>query len=252
MKNFAKLKDSIYNEVLTCLKEDRTKAKRLIKGYVNILKQHPTLKEAFHIHHNFEEGSFINEDVKHGFIIENLNAIRKLSKEDLRLGLDALDKFIKENKIQYATDLNALSEKISSLMMNINRVDRSVENNKAIEYIINEVTKREINTNQRKPVSHKIFKEVATKNYHNKYNNLSEDEKKIIKFFFTGNKKMIKDHYNSILSTIKENINQKIQTADNKDTKIKLYEVKDRLYDNPTEITLEHFNKLLQLKESLK
>ena len=142
MKNFAKLKDSIYTESLNCLKEDREKSKKLIKGYVNILKKNPTLKEAFIIHNNLESGTFKNEDVKHGFIVENLTAIKNLNKDELRKGLGELDKFIKTNKITVSTDLNVLSEKISGLMLNVNKIEKSVENNEAVEYIIESVLSR--------------------------------------------------------------------------------------------------------------
>jgi len=252
MKNFAILKESIYNEVLNCLKVNRPRAKQLIKGYVNILKQYPVLKEAFHIHNNFDSGYFENDDVKHGFIIENLNAIKRLDKEQLRLGLEALDQFIRSNQIQYATDLNVLSEKISNLMLNANKVHKSVENNQAIEYIIETILKRQPSHNTRKPVSHKLFKEAAMKNYHAKYGNMSETEKKIVRNFFNGDQKAIKDQYTSIMLEIKSNIDTKIKTTEDKDIKIKLYEVKDKLLDAPTNITLEHFKKLLQLQENLK
>ena len=252
MKNFAILKESIYNEVINCLKEDRPKAKKLVKGYVNILKQYPTLKEAFHIINNFETGYFKNDDVKHGFIIENLNAIKRLNKEELRVGLDSLDQFIKGNNIQYVSDLNVLSEKLSNLMLNINKVNKSVENNKTIEYIIESVLSRNTTEVSRKPVNHKIFKDVATQNYQKKYANLSETEKRIVKSFFSGDKNSIIEQYNNLTSEIKESIDTTIKSTEDKDTKIKLYEVKDKLLTPTTDITLEHFNKLLQLKENLK
>ena len=251
MKNFAKLKDTIFTEVLNCLKEDRPRAKQLIKGYFKILKENPTLKEAFYIQNNLEQGSFKNEDVKTGFIIENLNVIKRLDKNELRNGLDALDTFIKTNKIQYTTDLNTLNEKISNLMLNINKVDKSVENNKAIEYIIESVMSREINENQRQPVSHTILKKTATQAYNEKYGNLSEEEKKIVKSFFVGDKKSIVEQYQTMVSNISESINTKLNSTEDKDTKLKLYEVKDKLYTIPSDITLEHFKKLLDLKEKL-
>jgi hypothetical protein len=251
MKNFAKLKDSLYTEVLNCLKEDRTKAKKLIGGYTSILKNNATLQEALHIHNNLEKGTFKNEDVKHGFIIENLNAIRRLDKEELRLGLEELDNFLKGNQIQYSTDLNVLSEKISNLMLNINKVDKSVENNLAIEYIIETVSNRKPSENNRKPISHKLFKEAATKNYNEKFADLSETEKKIVKSFFTGNKEKITEQYNTLTYEIKSVIDSKITATDDKDIKIKFYEVKDRLTTVPEDITLEHFKKLLELKENL-
>ena len=251
MKNFAKIKDSIYTEVIDCLKEDRTQAKKIIKGYTKILNDNPTLKEAFYIHNNLERGAFTNEDVKHGFIIENLNAIRRLNKEELRIGLDELDAFIRSNKIQYTTDLNVLSEKISNLMHNINKTDKSVENNQHIEYIIEHVANRKPTNISRKPVSHKLFQQTATKSYNTKFGELSETEKKIIKAFFTGNKKLITEQYNQISSEIKTMVDNKIKSTEDKDMKLKFYEVKDRLLDLPTDITLEHFKKLIQLKENL-
>lgn len=251
MKNFAKIKDSIYAEVINSLKENRPKAKQIISGYVAILKQHPTLKEALNIHNNLEKGAFSNEDVKHGFIIENLNAIRRLNKEDLRLGLEDLDKFIRGNKIQYTTDLNVLSEKISSLMMNSGNMGKSVENNQAIEYIIETVSKRQVESNHRQPVRHKFFKETASKNFNEKFKSLSETEKRIIKSFFTGNKQTITEQYNAITNEIKTIIDEKIKSTNDKDVKLKFYEVKDKVTTAPEDITLEHFKKLLELKENL-
>lgn len=251
MKNFAKLKESLYNEVINCIKEDRPRAKQLIKGYIKILKRYPALMEAFHIHNNFDHAAFKNEDVKHGFIIENLTAIKRLNKEELHLGLEALDRFIKGNKIQYTTDLNELSSQISNLMLNVNKVEKSVENNKAIEFIIESVLKRNVDENQRPPVNHKLFKKTAQKNYNAKYSQLSETEKKIVKSFFTGDKKAIAEQYQTIVTELKNTLNSKITGVDDNDTKIKLYEVKDKLLEVPTEITLEHFKKLLQLQESL-
>lgn len=251
MKNFAKLKDSVYNEVISCLNENRPRAKKIIKGYVKILKQNPTLSEAFYIHNNLETGCFENEDVKHGFIVENLNAIKRLNKEELRVGLEQLDNFIKGNKIEYTTELNVLSEKLSSLMLNVNKTNKSVENNKAIEYVIEHVSKRQIENDQRKPISHKIFKEVVSKNYQEKYGNLSEVEKKIVKNFFTGDKNLIQKQYNEITNELIESLQTKIKETTDSEMKLKLYEVKDKLFETPTDITLEHFNKLLQLKENL-
>lgn len=251
MKNFAILKESIYNEILNCLKEDRARAKKLVKGYIKLLKKYPTLQEAFYIHNNLEQGSFQNEDVKHGFIIENLNAIKHLNRDELMIGLNALDQYIKSNQINYATDMTTLSEKISDLMINANKTNKSVENNKAIEYIIETVSNRPVIENQKKPISHKIFKEVAQKNYNEKYKNLSETEKRVIKSFFVGNREGILKEYQNLLSEVTTNINQKIQETEDKDTKIKLYEVKDKLLTIPENITLEHFKKLLQLKDNL-
>ena len=251
MKNFAKLKDSIYAEVINSLKENRPKAKKLIKGYVTILKNNPTLQEAFHIHGNLERGSFKNDEVKHGFIIENLNAIKRLNKEELRVGLEQLNTFIKQNKISYTTDLDLLSEKISNLMFNINKTNKSIENNQAIEYIVETVGNRQVTGEQRKPVSHKIFKQTATKHYNDKFAGMSESEKKIVKAFFSGDQKQINEHYNQIVMEIKKTIENRIQITDDRDIKLKLYEVKDKLYSVPETITLEHFNKILQLKEKL-
>lgn len=251
MKNFARIKDSIYAEVINSLREDRKKAKQIISGYVGILKHNPTLKEALYIHNNLEKGCFNNEDVKHGFIIENLNAIRRLNKEDLRLGLEELDKFIQGNQIKYTTDINVLSEKISNLMVNIGKVDKSVENNQAIEYIVETVSKRQLTSSGRQPVRHKFFKETASKNFNEKFKGLSETEKKIIKSFFTGNKQIITEQYNQITTEIKTIIDEKIKSTDDKDVKLKFYEVKDKVSTTPDDITLEHFKKLLELKENL-
>jgi hypothetical protein len=251
MKNFAKLKDSIYAESINCLQEDRPRSKKLIKGYVAILKSNPTLKEAFHIHNNLERGTFKNEDVKHGFIVENLTAIKQLDKNELYRGLQDLDKFFKSNNITVSTDLNVLSEKISNLMVNVHRIDKSVENNEAVEYIIESVLNREPSENKRKPVSHKILKETASKKYNEKFASLTEDEKKIIKGFFTGNKDVIKKQYDELISEVKGRVDTKISDTDDKDLKLKFYEVKDKLITPTEDITLEHFKKILKLKESL-
>lgn len=251
MKNFALLKNSIYTDVINSLREDRPRAKKIIKGYTRIIKNNPTLKEVLHIHNNLEKGYFKNDEVKHGFIVENLTAIKRLNKEELRIGLEELDKFIKSNNINYSQDLSVLSEKISNLIMNVNRVDKSIENNQAVDIIIESVLNRKGDENTKQPVSHKLLKQISSKRFNEKYKTLSESEKKIVKGFFSGNKNLINEEYGKLITEIKGIIDDKIKNTEDKDIKIKFYEVKDKLVDYPESITLEHFKKLFTLKENL-
>jgi hypothetical protein len=251
MKNFALLKNSIYTDVINSLKEDRPRAKKIVKGYINIMKNNPILKEALHIHNNLEHGCFKNEDVKHGFIVENLNAIKTLNKKKLLEGLSELDKFIKDNNIQYSPDLSVLSERISNLILNINRIDKSIENNQGVECIIENIVNRNDTEENRDPVDHKLLKQVSSEKFNEKYTGLSECEKKVVQGFFFGNKNLIHEEYNKIITEVKGIIDEKIKNSDDKDIKIKFYEVKDKLIDYPENITLEHFKKLFTLKENL-
>jgi hypothetical protein len=252
MKNFAQLKDTIYTSIINLLTEDRPKAKKLIKGYIQIIKSNPILKEVLHIHNNLETGSFKNEDVKHGFIVENLMALKTIDKTKLNSGLKQLDKFITENKIEYSKDLSVLSTKISDLMNNINRIDKSVENNKNVEFIIESVLNRQTEEkSDRKPITHQIFKDIMSKKYNEKFGSLSESEKKVVRGFFKGDKSLIASEYNNLTNQIRESINKKIQETEDKDTKLKLYEVKDKLINIPESITMEHFKKLYKLNENL-
>jgi len=257
MKNFNSIRNSVNVAVIHLMKEDKKRAKSILTGYQKILKTSPGLRETLYLHENFEKGAFKNEDVAHGFIIENLIKIKNLNKTKLKKDLNKLENFMVENKLPILEFNDTIGDKVSTLIVNLNKTNKSLENNKIIETLIEEITTRKPlteETEKREPVNQKIFKKVMSEKYNKKYSSLTEQEKLIVKAFVSGNQKTIKEEYNKTSKSIINTIKNLISESKDDQIKMKYYEVQSKLYDGLEldEITIPHFQKLFELEKTLK
>lgn len=256
MKNFNSIRDSVNLAVLHIMKEDRARAKKILKEYRTILKNSPELKETLYIHENFEKGSFKNEEIAHGFIIENLMKIRNLNKSNLKNDLRQLEGFMVKNRLPILEFKGTVGDKVSNLIMNLDKTNKSLENNKIIEGLIETVINRQnvLSEDRKDPVNQKIYKKVLSEKYNNKYSTLSEQEKKIVKAFVSGNEKTIKEEYTKVAQNVINQIKESIDNTEDYSLKLKYYQVQTKLYESLSDdtITIPHFQKLFDLEKTMK
>ena len=193
------------------------------------------------------------------FVTENISILQKFKPEDiLRENKKLLDlsKDI-EAKLEdvYDTRLSALHESLSKIIFtkvtpkNVNEVSKNITN--VINYIKTNKPK-ELTEVINLPAS--MLSTMMVDKYNEKYAELDESEKKVLKALINSTDSEKKEVYSLTIRECIDLINEKLNGAD-LDAKDKLLRVKDKLLNDKQEITedfAKNISKLVELKNSLK
>lgn len=256
--NFGTLKNRFANKLVESHLSNDKKGKETYKGFLNSLKENEILKSQFIIYKNLERTDFISDIEASDYLKENISVLKKYSSKninDINLKLAQpllLEKGlpVKQSKLHEAihalitknttaSNLNKLRESFEvvkqSLLSNVDHYD---DNNKFV--------KEGVNPNK--------FLDIAVKRFNNKYSDLSEEDKLILKTLRENDEESIKGLISKLTNENIELINKNLEVhVENIDIKQKLLEVKDVVYrmkeDNDS--SGEKVLKLLELRDSL-
>jgi hypothetical protein len=254
VQNFGKLKN-VYNDILveSVVSKDKDK-KNLFKDYVKTIKENVILKNQFLIYNLIENKIESNETKAKTFLDECLDIISKFDKKDImEANSELLTNILFENDNDY--DKKELHEHLSFLIFTNKTpktIDRIIESKEfVINYILNNKEK-EVSESFNLPNS--MLSNLMVEKYNEKYSDLDESDKKIIKALVDSNDEEKKTVYSETIRECINLIDEKLTESD-LDTKDRLLKVKDKLLNDKLEINedyVKNISRLVDLKNSLK
>lgn len=256
--NFGTIKD-IYTKSLidSYVNESKSDNKKKYKEFIKNISESPVLRTQFIVYKNIENGYFDSEVSAVEYLKENISLFDNFKKKDI----------IEENKKLFAKapfkqdkeygDKKTLHESIHNLITLGKKAETINTLHESFEYVKKWLTtpkKIVESTKKSKPVNANKFLEIATKKYNEKYSNISEEEKKVIKTILSNNEK---EKIILLTNMIRESIvlinNSLKQFGDNIEIKTKLLEAKDVVYnlEYNEETFKEDILKIYELKTNL-
>lgn len=258
--DFGTLKNNFTNILIESYLNKDEKGKFLYKKFLKTIKENEALKSYFIVYKNIETKT-LNSDVEaNEYLKENLNILDRFKgNPSVTLGVKKLTNILKRSGVvinEEPINLHKSLNNILTLPKNVNNIDVIHESkSKIIDWLISdkdsdieygEYVVEGINPNK--------FLQIAVNKYNEKYSNLSDEEKNILKVLRENE---VENMTQILDSLVKENIqliNQTLKNyGDNKTVKEKLLETKDMVYmlkEYDTNIG-ESILKLLELKTNL-
>jgi hypothetical protein len=255
MMDFGTLKN-IFTKILieSHIKGDK-KGKELYKKYLKIIRENEALRSHFIVYKNIETKTIGSDVEASNYLKENLSLLKK---QNLKEGKIKLVNLLKKYGYKLNEKPSTLHESLNVLLTKRKNVETINEIHESFEVVKNWLTSpknlNESSNNNKNKVDVNKFLKVVTKKYNEKYSNISEEEKKVIKTILSNNdtekesllKNMVKESIVLINKSLKE-------YGDNINIKSKLLEAKDIVYN--LEFNKETFKddilKVYELKNNL-
>jgi len=267
--NFGSIKDIyakfLINSYIVESKGGTKKKKSNYKNFIKNITENSILRTQFIVYKNIENGYFPSEVSAVEYLKENISLFDKFSKKDIisenqKMGQKLVATYkgyeVPGEKVPvYYYKTKELHEAIDNLIVlektteNIDRVHESFE-------IIKKwlTTPKDVSESKKPTVDANKFLNVAVDKYNEKYSNLSEEDKRVIKTLMSNNreeketllKTMVKESITLINNALKE-------YGGSMDVKTRLLEAKDVVYNLEfnEETYKEDISKIYDLKKSL-
>ena len=254
MENFGKIKDT-FNNILTesIIKKDNG-GKQLFASYLKLLKEDKTLKTQYFIYKNLETKKFTNDTDAKFYIKENINLLRELKKEKISKSNKSLLSLLKDKKL--INENNELYNHID-ILVNTKKSASSLDTlQKSLNFIKNKMVKEEvmeIEEYEAVNLPPSVLSKMAVNRFNTKYNDINEDEKKIIKAVLNGTDQNREEVYNTLKTDCIDLIDTKLNEEIDLGLKDKMLQVKDKLLRmsyNPDEY-VKDIDKVYELKKSV-
>lgn len=253
MRNFGKLKTTFNNLLIEDITNKTGDSKILYKEFLKTIKESKILRTQFNIYFNIENKNEQNEFKASEFIKENINLLNSFSKKEIIDENRKLKNILSKNNlklIESGYDKSSLHYDISNLIFK----------NKNVEGIIESLSNIVEYTKNNKP--NKLFEGTTPPNtfignlmvekFNEKYSDLNEDEKKLLKTIFESNQEKQEEILIGLKGDCITHINQKLTETRDLDEKETLLKVKENLLD--VKFNKETFNtnisKLIELKKA--
>ena len=196
--NFGSIKDTIFRySSKTIISEGKSSS--FVDLFVNEVKNKPILKLQYLIYKNLENSNFEKEYLAERYLNQNINLIKDYDWNDiLRENKTFRTDILKNFHVEGNKDREELYESIHKLiksksMKNFTDFD---DENKAYEYVINYLTKKESANIQEnstnleenefpKLLSWKYVTELAVNSFNDRYSHLNESEQKLVKILMS-------------------------------------------------------------------
>ena len=254
MQNFGNIKNIFNNLLAEGLTKKDVKSKKLFQKYIKTIKESEVLKTQFLIYENIENK--VDSDVASAnlFVSENLRLLEKYSKSDILKENEKLVKLIGKSEIKSDYELAGLHESLTNLIFterkakNIEKITTEIKN--VSNYIVSNKTK-EVNESVDLPMS--MLTNILVEKFNEKYNDLSESDKKILRVLLNSNLEEKKNLYKVTVDECIDLVNLLIKEAD-EESKNKLLKVKSKLLEDAelNEVNFTNkFSKIVELKTNL-
>jgi hypothetical protein len=254
VQNFGKIKN-VYNEILVESVVTKNKDKKdLFKSYVKTIKENEALKNQFLVYNIIENKVEINESKAKAFVDECMNIISKYNTNDI---LKANNKLVENILFEkdYDYDKKELHENIATLIFTPKtpkNIDTIIE---AKSYIVNYIlNNKEKEVSESVALPNSLVSTIMVEKYNQKYADLDESEKEILKSLIDSDDTTKKEIYSKTIRECIDLINDKL-TDSSLDAKEKLLQVKDKLLNDKQEVNEDYtknISKLVELRNSLK
>jgi hypothetical protein len=255
--NFGKIKN-IYAKFLidSYINESKSENKKKYKEFIKNISESPILRTQFIVYKNIENNNFNSEVSAVEYLKENISLFNEFNKKDIIKQNEKLSRKIKGHSLDY--ELKELHESLNDLIVlekkaeTINKIHDSFEYVK--KWLLSPKKINESTNDNSKPVDANKFLDIVTKKYNEKYSNISEEEKKVIKTILSKDEKeketLLKDMVKESITLINSSLKQ---FGDNLEIKSKLLEAKDIVYnlEYNKETFKEDILKIYELKTNL-
>lgn len=227
MLNFGLIKEHLNNILILSFNKNKSVKRDIFKKYINEVKNNPILKEQFLVYRNLETNVLENKDYINDFINENIKilsnfGVDKITTENKKL-IEKLNIKINEN-IEY--NKKDLHENIVNLIKysnsakNINIVIES--KNFIKESVLENKVKETISENL---VPNSVLAKVSLDKFKEKYQNLTEEENRIIKAIVEDDESkkeaILKEYSSKCINLIDESFEDSSIELKNKLLKVK-------------------------------
>jgi hypothetical protein len=254
MQNFGKIKNK-FNEILVegVVSENKPN-KLLFKEYVKTIKENEILKTQFLIYNNIENKIEENEFKATEFVKANIELLDKYTKKEIaEANLKLSIPIVWEKDDEYS--FKELHENITKLIFTKKtpeNVDSIVEATSNIVGFIKNNKLKEVTEAIELPTS--MVSTIMVDKYNEKYSNLSESDKSIVKAIMNSDNIQKKEIYSNTIKECLDLINDKLTESD-LETKDRLLRVKEKLLNDKHEINedfIPNISKLVELRDNLK
>lgn len=257
--NFGLIKNIFASRLVESqLSGDKT-GKDLYKKFIKTITENEILKSQFIVYKNIENRHFNSEVTASDYLKENISILQKYRKQDINNANKVLLGLLEGMDMTTTTTNNELYESIHTLITNkksastINKLHESFETAK--NWLLTEKVKEEKSVYVKEGVNVDKFLNLVVGKYNDKYSDISEEEKYIIKVLRENDESCIKVLVGEL---VKENIDlinlHLVNYGGNVEMKSKLLDTKDTIYrmveDNGS--FSDKVLRLYELKDSLK
>tara|TARA_R110000782_G_scaffold83335_2_gene163341 strand:+ start:6329 stop:7117 length:789 start_codon:yes stop_codon:yes gene_type:complete len=258
MQNFGKIKNG-FNDLLVegIITKDRTN-KDLFGTYIKTIKESEILRTQFMVYNNIENKVESDSFSANLFLSENLRLLEKFKIGDIINENKKLMSMLKKVNIdinkKYDKRLSDLHESLAMLITikksanNINEITENI--GKVITFIKENKTKEIVESID---LPNSLISSIMVEKYNERYANLSEGEKEIVKLMIKSTDDEKQEVYKKMLKECIDLIDTNLVESD-LDGKDKLLRVKNKLLNDKSEINenfLKQISKLVDLKASL-
>ncbi len=256
MRNFGKIKTIFNNLMAEGISSDIPKNKKLFKEYVDIVKVNEVIKNQFLVYNNIENKCETNESKAIEFVKYNIDKLSKYKKSEILEANKILSSIIKENgeSVNDETHLSDLYENICDLIFmeeNISNISDKVDKLHLVSsHILN--NKSEVNESN-DFVPNSMLASVSVDKFNEKYSDLTEDEKNILKIVIESDDEGKKDIIETLSKECLVLVNEHFDSESSVDVKSKLLDTKERLleFKYNSDSFIVDINKLIDLKNNL-
>jgi|DEB0MinimDraft_12_1074336.scaffolds.fasta_scaffold00025_6 hypothetical protein len=261
MQNFGQINETFKNILADSITTKDGKGKKVFKAYVKAIKENSVLKSQYNVYHKLEtKVNVTNEEERTTiFVDECISILKNLGKKTILEANNNLISYLKKNGYELYTDeydFKSLHEHINNITFlerNIKNVNKIVESKLFIKNytcVINEDLKSVNKVVE--PYSNKILIPLLKNKFNEKYSNLTELEKKVIKLSINGSDSDKKELYSTTIIECVDLIDVQLNecTIDEKNT---LLQVKDKLlrYQYNSDNFTSEMSKINYLKTTL-
>lgn len=250
MENFGKIKN-IFNTLLSESMASKNVVKRkLFKKYIKMLSENEILKTEFNVYNSIEDMVESNQFKASEKIKRTVDLLESFDRKDIFEANQSLSDLVKDRNLEVSYTNDRLHENISDLIFSkdINKYVDSL--NEAVEYAkVNTPTQ----VNESIGLPNTIFAPLVIDRFNEKYSDLNESEKNMIRTILDSDEVGKKELFVSVVNECLLLVNERLKDADIT-LKEGLLAVKENLLTR--EYIKESFDndifKILDLKEDLK
>ena len=263
MQNFGKIKNAFNELISEGIATKNVASQKLFKQYVKTIKENKILRTQFLVISNIETKVESDREKATQFVKENIELFSSFDKKKIIQVNENLSSFIKlcdkgallKEDIEYGH--KKLHENISNLIFTKktpSNIDSIVE---ATSEIVNYILANKVKTiTEAIELPSSMLTTMMVDKYNEKYANLDESEKRILKVLIDSTLEEKTVVYTTTLRECIDLINTQLSSSRGK-TEVyeKLLNVKDKLLNDKIDITEDFekkISKLVELKDSLK
>ena len=239
---FGELKSKLDNILLNTYM-DKPKFKGNLKSILNTLNENKKLKEYYLLYSQIENKKFDNSESAIEFLEETVSVLKNSKK---RLPKSSFNKVIKNNKNYLTEYYNPIYNKLDKLIFN-EGVSDIEERVKFKKQLVTHMTKKQTIVSE--SVNPSILANISTSKYNEKYNSLTESEKKTLHEINSMDSKTFHKNYSKLVVETNQKLEKMINESSDEEMKNKLIQTKNKI--TKTERNKVSFFKLRELNNNL-